>query len=42
MKAAENAGLAKETREGVRDIVAAATFGERFVTKVLGQRLGLS
>jgi len=41
-KAAENAGLAEETQKRIRDLVARETFGERFVTKVLGSRLGLS
>ncbi len=41
MTAAENAGIAAETRERIRALVAAETFGERFVTHILGQRLGL-
>jgi tetratricopeptide (TPR) repeat protein len=42
MKAAENAGTAEQTQERVRDLVARESFGERFVTKVLGRQLGLS
>ena len=42
MKAAEKAGRAEETLERVRALVAAETFGERFVTKILGFRLGLA
>jgi hypothetical protein len=39
--AAENAGIAAETHERIRTLVAAETFGESFVTRILGQRLGL-
>ena len=42
MNAAENAGRAEETLQRVRVLVAAETFGERFVTKILGRRLGLA
>jgi hypothetical protein len=42
MKAAENAGCAEETRQRIRDLVSRESFGERFVTKVLGRYLGLS
>jgi hypothetical protein len=42
MKAAENAGCAGETQQQIRDIVTRETFGERFVTKILGRQLGLS
>jgi len=42
MKAAEKAGRAEETLHEVRALVAAETFGERFVTKILGSRLGLA
>jgi len=42
MEAAENGGSADETRQRLRHLVAQETFGERFVTKVLGRRLGLS
>ena len=42
MQAAGNAGIAEETRQRIRDLVAEETFGERFVTKILGQQLGLS
>jgi hypothetical protein len=41
MKAAGNAGIAAETRERIRTLVAGETFGERFVTRILRQRLGL-
>ncbi len=42
MKAAENAGRAEETQKRILDLVARESFGERFVTKVLGRKLGLS
>ena len=42
MKAAENAGCAEQTQMRIRDLVARESFGERFVTKVLGRHLGLS
>ncbi len=42
MKAAENAGVASHTHDRIRALVAAESFGERFVTKVLGRQLGLS
>jgi hypothetical protein len=42
MKAAEHGGCVDETRRRIRDLVARETFGERFVTKVLGRELGLS
>lgn len=42
MEAAENAGCADETQQRIRDIVTKETFGERFVTKILGRQLGLS
>ena len=41
MKAAQNAGCAEETRERIRAVVAAETFGDRFVTRFLGRDLGL-
>ena len=41
MKAAQNAGCAEETRERIRTVVAAETFGDRFVTRFLGRYLGL-
>lgn len=41
LKAAENAGIIEATREKIRELVAAETFGERFVTKILGRELGL-
>jgi hypothetical protein len=39
--AAERAGGAPEARERIREIVAGETFGERFVTRILGRELGL-
>jgi len=42
MKAAENAGCANEIQQRIRDLVANETFGERFVTRILGRQLGLS
>jgi hypothetical protein len=42
MKAAKNAGRAEETQKRIHDLVARESFGERFVTKVLGRQLGLS
>lgn len=42
MEAAEHAGCAAQTQERIRRLVTSETFGERFVTRVLGQRLGLS
>jgi len=42
MKAAENAGPVEETRNRIRGLVMKETFCERFVTRVLGSRLGLS
>jgi len=42
MKAAENAGCTEETHKRIHDLVARESFGERFVTKVLGRQLGLS
>jgi len=42
MRAAENADRADETLRRIRDLVNKETFGERFVTGVLGRRLGLS
>jgi hypothetical protein len=41
MKAAENTGRTDEVLEQVRALVAAEASGERFVTKILGARLGL-
>lgn len=41
MDAARKAGCAEETDRRIRDLVAKETFGERFVTKVLGRELGL-
>lgn len=41
MEAAANAGRAEETHRRIRELVARETFGERFVTKVLGRELGL-
>jgi hypothetical protein len=42
MKAGENAGCTEQTRQRIHDLVARETFGERFVTKVLGRHLALS
>jgi hypothetical protein len=42
MKAAENAGCLEQTHMRIRNLVAGESFGERFVTKVLGRQLGLS
>jgi hypothetical protein len=41
MKAAENAGCKSEAFECIRELVARETFGERFVTRILGRELGL-
>ena len=41
LKAAEKAGAVEATKERIRQLVATETFGERFVTKVLGKELGL-
>ncbi len=41
MKAAEHAGVADETRQRIRDLVAKETSGERFVSKVLRGHLGV-
>ncbi len=42
MKAAENAGCRPETLERIRKLVAGEVYGERFITKILGQELGLN
>lgn len=42
MEAAQNAGSAEETHRRIVEVVSGETFGERFVTKVLGRKLGLS
>ena len=42
MKAAEHAGIVEETRARIRDLVSRETFGERFVTRMLGRYLELS
>ena len=42
MKAAAPQGSVETTRQRIRTLVASETFGERFVTKVLGRELGLS
>jgi len=42
MKAAAAQGSVETTRQRIRTLVASETFGERFVTKVLGRELGLS
>jgi hypothetical protein len=41
MKAAEAAGRAGEAREQVRVLIAGETFGERFVSRILGREVGL-
>jgi len=41
MKAAAKAGLAGEVRDRIRTLVASETYGERFVTRILGRELGL-
>jgi hypothetical protein len=41
MQAAENAGCEAETFERIYKLVAAESFGDRFVTRVLGSQLGL-
>lgn len=41
LKAAENAGCGDETIVRIRELVATETFGERFVTQILGRELGL-
>ena len=41
MKAAENAGCAEQTQKRIHELVARESFGERFVTKVLGRQQGL-
>ncbi len=41
MKAAENAGCRSETFERICKLVAGENFGERFVTRIIGQELGL-
>ena len=40
--AAGNAGRADEIQQRIRDLVARESFGERFVTRTLGSRLGLA
>jgi len=42
MKAAEHAGCVNETKRRIGELVARESFGERFVTRVLGRELGLS
>jgi hypothetical protein len=41
MKAAEKAGRVAEVRDRIRTLVAGETYGERFVTRILGRELGL-
>jgi hypothetical protein len=41
MKAAENAGAAGEIRARIRELVSRETYGERFVTRILGHDLEL-
>jgi hypothetical protein len=40
-KAAEKAGRTEEVRDRIRALVASETYGDRFVTRVLGRELGL-
>jgi len=42
IKAAENGGCTQQIRGRIHDLVSRESFGERFVTKVLGRHLGLS
>ncbi|RLE17345.1 MAG: hypothetical protein DRJ65_22925 [Acidobacteria bacterium] len=42
MKAANKAGRTQEIHTRIHELVARETFGERFVTKIIGQELGLS
>ncbi len=42
MKAAENAGCADEAQQRIRELVTKETFGDRFVTRILGRELGLT
>ncbi len=41
LAAAQHHGSVEATRERIRELVASETFGERFVTRVLGRELGL-
>jgi hypothetical protein len=41
MKAAEKAGRAGEVRSQIRTLIASETYGEKFVTRILGRELGL-
>jgi hypothetical protein len=41
MKAAEYAGITEDTERRIRALVSKESFGERFVTKILGRQLGL-
>ena len=41
LKAAENVGRRQEIQGRLRALVETETFGERFVTRVLGRELGL-
>jgi len=41
MKAAEHAGSKSETFERIRELVAGESFGERFVTRIIGHEFGL-
>jgi len=42
VKAAENTGRADKTRRRIHNLVAIETFGDRFVTKLLGPQLEIS
>ena len=41
LKAAEKVGRAGEVRDRVRKLVASETYADRFVTRILGRKLGL-
>jgi hypothetical protein len=41
MQAAERAGRVADVRARIRQLVASESFGERFVTRILGRELGL-
>ncbi|MBI5627524.1 MAG: hypothetical protein HY953_01285 [Candidatus Rokubacteria bacterium] len=41
VKAADKVGRAEEVRTRIRTLVASETYGDRFVTRILGRELGL-
>ncbi|MEK7446542.1 MAG: hypothetical protein AABZ70_16960, partial [candidate division NC10 bacterium] len=41
MKAAERAGRVGQVGDRIRTLVASETYGDRFVTRILGRELGL-